>query len=349
MLAGMKRPLVILILALLPGGSIFAAVPLAGVDPGDAAAARRRLVSAAESYLGTPYRYGGVGRGGLDCSGLIYLSFRDALRVEPPRTVAALYAWVEKIPAGGLAPGDLVFFVTEGREVSHAGIYTGEGRFIHAASEGARTGVIQSGLDAAYWKRTFAGAGRALPASPEDPLAGRALPEAASHTPPGETGFFAGFGLALTWGAFFEGSPSPLRGVSGQIRAGYRGLLHPQNQAALELRPEWDGALGVFRLPLTLALGTGVFQVFAGPALTFGSAELKTGRVYRPLGWLGGLTAALPPVKTERGEFSFFGELCWQPHSAEAGQGDNAGADMTANLRVSLGLSYRRFKRSREN
>lgn len=130
---------------------------------GPAAEARFTLLAAADAYLGTPYRYAGVSRNGLDCSGLVYLSFRDAFQIAVPRTADAIYDWTEKIPTEELAPGDLVFFVTAGSRVSHVGIYAGENRFIHSASEGPETGVIYSRLDESYWKHTYRGAGRALP------------------------------------------------------------------------------------------------------------------------------------------------------------------------------------------
>ncbi|MDR0730341.1 MAG: C40 family peptidase, partial [Treponema sp.] len=125
--------------------------------------ARNKLLAAADTYRGTPYRYGGLDRNGLDCSGLIYASFKDSFAVSVPRTTSALYSWTEKIGEDSLQPGDLVFFITTGSGISHAGIYAGEGRFIHSASAGPKTGVIYSSLDESYWRKTFAGAGRALP------------------------------------------------------------------------------------------------------------------------------------------------------------------------------------------
>jgi probable lipoprotein NlpC len=166
-------------LFLFAGPPLEAPAVLAGRPSGPQTAqeARNRLLSAAESYRGTPYRYGGVDRRGMDCSGLVYASFKDSLGVSVPRSTSALYSWTEKISAEALQPGDLVFFITQGRNISHVGIYTGEGRFIHSASDGPETGVIYSRLDENYWQKSFAGAGRALPpasfpeASPAAPAA----------------------------------------------------------------------------------------------------------------------------------------------------------------------------------
>jgi len=126
--------------------------------------ARCEVLSAAMKYEKTPYRYGGLTRKGLDCSGFIYVSFKDALGVSLPRTTTALYSWVEKIPDEKMQPGDLLFFKTNNTgRISHAGIYLGNGWFIHSASAGLQTGVILSSLGERYWSSTYAGAGRAFP------------------------------------------------------------------------------------------------------------------------------------------------------------------------------------------
>lgn len=152
----------------LEGG--FDLAPQASASPTEKDAAyreaRARLLAAAGKYERTPYRYGGMDRRGLDCSGFVFLSFSDALGISVPRNAESLYSWVEKIPIDKAQPGDLVFFRTTGSgKISHVGILTGKGRFIHSASSGPKTGVIYSRLDEKYWARTYAGAGRALPAT----------------------------------------------------------------------------------------------------------------------------------------------------------------------------------------
>jgi probable lipoprotein NlpC len=357
----------VVFILLLPAG-LGAAVPIrgAGLEGTAALDARFRLLSAAEAYLGTPYRYAGLDRTGLDCSGLVYLSFRDALKAQVPRTTDAIYAWAEAIPQEQLRIGDLVFFITTGPGVSHIGIYAGNRRFIHAASEGPRTGVMYSSLDEAYWKRTYKGAGRALPWDNEteralaEGTAGKAEPFFADAASDAESsggssdaqvswasskGVFAGFGLAWTWGGFFKGAPSVFRGLAGQARVGYKGFLTDSSRISLELRPEWDRALGIIRLPFTVSIGTDMFQVFAGPAFTFNdpALDLDRKRDYRPaFAWLGelGFAAALPPLKIAQGALSFYAETAWQPYFAKDGQGKDKAADLTANLRFSVGARY---------
>ena len=114
---------------------VFAVIPIQekSLQGLSAADARLKLIAAAQSFLGTPYRYAGIDRRGLDCSGLVYLSFKEGLDFTVPRTAESIYAWTERIDTQELAPGDLVFFVTAGQRISHVGIYTGEGSFIHSA------------------------------------------------------------------------------------------------------------------------------------------------------------------------------------------------------------------------
>lgn len=100
--------------------------------------------------VGTPYRYGGnTPDTGFDCSGLIGYVYRASVGTAPPRTVAQLSGWGQPIARGDLRTGDLVVFGS-GRP-THAGIYVGEGRFVHAPSSGGtvRLDVLNSG----YWSR----------------------------------------------------------------------------------------------------------------------------------------------------------------------------------------------------
>jgi probable lipoprotein NlpC len=131
--------------------------------------ARLRVIEEAIKYAGTPYRFGGLSTSGLDCSGLLILSFRDALGASLPRSASSLYSWVVRIPVERVQPGDLVFFRTGStNNITHVGLYIGNRRFIHAASAGSQTGVIYSSLNEQYYIQTFAGAGRAFPEAPSD-------------------------------------------------------------------------------------------------------------------------------------------------------------------------------------
>ena len=99
--------------------------------------------------VGTPYRYGGnTPDTGFDCSGLIGYVYQSRAGTAPPRTVAQLDAWGQPIGESSLRVGDLVVF-GRGRMPSHAGIFVGQGRFVHAPSSG---GVVRlDRLDSRYW------------------------------------------------------------------------------------------------------------------------------------------------------------------------------------------------------
>ncbi|MDR0324378.1 MAG: C40 family peptidase, partial [Treponema sp.] len=126
--------------------------------------ARNRVINAAIKYENTPYLYGGRSPEGLDCSGFIILSFRDAIGITLPRSASSLYSWTERIPLDKAQPGDLLFFKTTGTEdITHVALFLGNRQIIHSASSGPETGVIYSSLDERYWARTYAGAGRAFP------------------------------------------------------------------------------------------------------------------------------------------------------------------------------------------
>ena len=85
--------------------------------------------------VGTPYRYGGnTPQSGFDCSGLIGYVYKSSAGVAPPRTVAQLSGFGQPVNARERRTGDLVIFGA-GRPF-HAGIYVGEGRFVHAPSTG---------------------------------------------------------------------------------------------------------------------------------------------------------------------------------------------------------------------
>lgn len=118
-----------------------------------------RFINAAKSYLETPYLYGGTDRTGLDCSGFVYLAAKDCGLGTIPRSSSSLYAFAVKIQNEEKKPGDLLFFA-DGEKISHVGIYLGENKFIHAASDGTNTGVVISRITDNYWKKHYVSAGR---------------------------------------------------------------------------------------------------------------------------------------------------------------------------------------------
>lgn len=120
------------------------------------------LAFRALGLVGTPYRSAGSDPSvGFDCSGFVVYVYRDVLGIPLPRTTGAQYDMHLRAPRrGALKTGDLVFFDTGGRGISHVGIYVGEGRFVHAPNQGGR--VRLDHLDDRYWKERYRGARRVL-------------------------------------------------------------------------------------------------------------------------------------------------------------------------------------------
>lgn len=113
------------------------------------------IIKVARSYQGTPYRFGGLSRRGLDCSGLIYLAYKPIKAV--PRTSGQLLKLGETVNLRKVQKGDLVFFTYPGgRKVTHVGMITQvkqqnkEVRFIHASTS---KGVREDNLFGPYWSK----------------------------------------------------------------------------------------------------------------------------------------------------------------------------------------------------
>ena len=122
---------------------------------------RSTLMSRANSLRGTPYRYGTSGGGTFDCSGFTSAMYRK-VGVKLPRTAAEQFGVGLHVAKSSLSKGDLVFFRnTAGRRgISHVGIYSGNGMFIHASSRGhaVRIDTLNSG----YYSSHFAGGRRLI-------------------------------------------------------------------------------------------------------------------------------------------------------------------------------------------
>jgi cell wall-associated NlpC family hydrolase len=110
------------------------------------------------SLRGAPYSFGGVSPDGFDCSGFTYFVFNRA-GIPMSRDMTAQYHSGVHPSRDHLVPGDLVFFRdTYMPGLSHSGIYTGNGEFIHANNEDS--GVTVSRLNSAYWDSRWYGAAR---------------------------------------------------------------------------------------------------------------------------------------------------------------------------------------------
>ena len=116
------------------------------------------LVVNAMGYLGVPYRRGGTGIQGFDCSGFVQAMYENTLGLVLPHNAKAQAAVTEKIDKSELQPGDLVFFNTLRRAFSHVGIYIGDGKFIHSPRPGGEVRIED--MRESYWVKRFNGARR---------------------------------------------------------------------------------------------------------------------------------------------------------------------------------------------
>ena len=266
------------------------------ISPGQAQSMREKFVEEIKTHVGAPYEYGAVGPDSFDCSGLIYYSARESIKIQLPRTAKAIYNYVRIIPDEKREIGDLMFFKTTGSStISHIGVYIGNNQFISAISDGPNTGTIVSSLNQDYWKGRYISTGQFLPSGKADYKEGSALTETEMEEPfeyqgddktkadslSPESAQPASFAdnLIFDTSVFFDWSLlSPrqfvfrYRGIDAEFHASYAGWkLNPG--AGFILR--FNTGLDTFQLPLVLSLSMNDYiRVYAGPVFTFSSVTL---------------------------------------------------------------------------
>ncbi len=103
-------------------------------------------------WLGSPYKYGGNSINGTDCSGFVSSIFSSFFKIELDRTSLLIFQNARKINKSEVKEGDLVFFKTDGKKVSHVGITMTPNHFIHASS---KKGVVVNSLNEPYYSKNF--------------------------------------------------------------------------------------------------------------------------------------------------------------------------------------------------
>ncbi len=130
----------------------------------DVAALAAGIVQTAVDVMGTPYRWGGTGEDGYDCSGLIQYAYQEhgILLPRVSRDQARIGTRVERDLAQ-LRPGDILTFSAGGGGVSHVGLYVGDGTFIHSASTGVKlSSLTTTDPESRWWQARWVGARRVL-------------------------------------------------------------------------------------------------------------------------------------------------------------------------------------------
>lgn len=114
--------------------------------------------SSVDAYMGVPYKFGGMTRAGMDCSGYASIVYKEAYNITLPRTSQSQFEACKKVKMRKLEEGNLVFFNFEHKKsVTHVGVYLGGGKFAHASTS---KGVRIDDLKADFYKEHFLAAGR---------------------------------------------------------------------------------------------------------------------------------------------------------------------------------------------
>lgn len=135
---------------------------------------RKKFIDFGMDYKGIEYVWGGkTPKPGFDCSGFVSYTAKQSLGIDIKGNAQDIYNQTAPVSLGEALPGDLIFFKgSSDSRITHVGIYLGknpgendfgkQNLFLNAASAGPRTGVIISGLNENYWKKTFYGCGRII-------------------------------------------------------------------------------------------------------------------------------------------------------------------------------------------
>lgn len=180
---------------MLAGSILFSSANLTNVE----AASSSQIISTAKNYIGVPYIWGGTTTKGFDCSGFLNFVF-EKHGVDLPRTVVEIYKMGTSVSKSQLKEGDIVFFETYKKGASHAGIYIGNNKFIHA---GTSSGVSITDLNYSYWKNSYIGAKRILKeetVSKPKLSAGQFYDVKATHWAYNEITYFAKMGYVSGYG-----------------------------------------------------------------------------------------------------------------------------------------------------
>lgn len=116
----------------------------------------KQLYSFIDDWMGTKYRYGGLHKSGIDCSGLVYLLYKQVYNKQLPRNTSQQANVIKKKYENQLKEGDLVFFDYDGKKLSHVGVFLQNGYYVHASTQ---KGVIISKLKDPYTYKYFSKAG----------------------------------------------------------------------------------------------------------------------------------------------------------------------------------------------
>lgn len=115
------------------------------------------LYSFIDDWYGTKYKYGGLSKSGVDCSGFCNILYKEVYKKQLPRSTKEIAEQLKKVSKTKLEEGNLVFFNIEGKKNAHVGVYLINNRFVHASTS---KGVIISSLENPYYKKAYSKGGK---------------------------------------------------------------------------------------------------------------------------------------------------------------------------------------------
>ena len=260
------------------------------ITPAQAQVAREKFVAESKKYVGCPYVLGAVGPDSFDCSGLIYYVARESVGIQLPRTAKAIYSYCRIVPDKSREVGDLVFFKTNSTgNISHVGIYIGNGQFISAISDGENTGVIISSLNQTYWKAKYVGTGQFLKSGTgsEEKVEEAIAQDAKEKEKHPRQVHASRSGTDFTRNVIFDATSNigwsliapnsfmfRFRAVDLQLNARYKKwFLEPGITVGTRINFSQD----VFQIPILFtATMSDYVRVYAGPVISFSNAHLVT-------------------------------------------------------------------------
>lgn len=116
-----------------------------------------KLYAFIDEWYGTPYKYGGKNKSGIDCSNFSAQLYSNVYHKTLSGSSSSIFKQCKSLSKNELREGDLVFFKIEKEEISHIGIYLQNNKFVHATT---KKGVMINDLNEAYYKKYYYKGGR---------------------------------------------------------------------------------------------------------------------------------------------------------------------------------------------
>jgi lipoprotein Spr len=117
----------------------------------------KKLYLFISEWYGTPYKYGGCGRSGIDCSCFTGTLYQKIYGKTMARSTKDIQKECRRVKESNLKEGDLLFFKISSKEITHVGVYLKDRKFVHAST---KKGVMISSMDEEFFKKVFCEAGR---------------------------------------------------------------------------------------------------------------------------------------------------------------------------------------------